>query len=71
MWTDPPAVIPLQHSAENQALEHRQLIFDNKHDLDRAIETALRYGWTLLSRSYSSEKGHGADFVRSRMNKAA
>jgi len=31
----------------------------------------LRYGWKLLSRSYSSEKGHGADLVRPRMSKAA
>ena len=71
MWTDPPAVLPLQHPAGSQAQEHRQLFFDDKKDLDDAIETALRYGWKLLSRSYSSEKGHGADFVRSRMNKAA
>ena len=71
MWTDPLAVFPSQHPAGSQALEHRQFLFDDKSELDGAIETALRYGWKLLSRSYSSEKGHGADLVRPRMNKAA
>lgn len=71
MWTDPLAVFPLQHPAESQALDHRQFFFDSKNDLDDAIDRALRYGWKLLSRSYSSEKGHGADLVRLRMNKAA
>ena len=71
MWTDPLAVFPLQHPAASQRLDHRQLFFDSKNDLDDAIDRALRYGWKLLSRSYSSEKGHGADLVRLRMNKAA
>jgi len=71
MWTDPLAVFPLQHPAGSQALEHRQFFFDAKNDLDVAVEKALRYGWRLLSRSYSSEKGHGADLVRPRMSKAA
>jgi hypothetical protein len=71
MWTDPLAVFPLQHPAASQPLEHRQLFFGAKNDLDAAIDKALRYGWKLLSRSYSSEKGHGADLVRPRMSKAA
>lgn len=71
MWTDPLAVFPLPQFAGNEALEHRQFFFDSKGDLDRAIETALRYGWKLLNRSYSSERGHGADLVRPRMSKAA
>ena len=71
MWTDPLTVFPFQHPAGSQALEHRQFFYDDKNDLDDAIEKALRYGWKLLSRSYSSEKGHGADLVRARMSKAA
>jgi len=71
MWTDPLVVCSAKHPAGSQALEHRQIFHDDKSHLDGAIETALRYGWKLLSRSFSSEKGHGADLVRSRMNKAA
>lgn len=71
MWTDPLAAFPLTHPAQCQALEHRQIFFHDKDDLESAIETALRYGWKLLTRSYSSERGHGADLVRSHMNKAA
>ncbi|MFA6310229.1 MAG: hypothetical protein WCV99_04660 [Sterolibacterium sp.] len=71
MWTDPLAVFPLPQLAGSEALDHKQLSFDSKKDLDLAIETALRYGWKLLNRSYSSERGHGAALVRSRMSKAA
>lgn len=71
MWTDPLAVFPLKHPAESRALEHRQIFFDDKNDLDRAIDAASRYGWKLLSRSYSSEKGHGANLLRSRLDQAA
>lgn len=71
MWTDPPTVFPLESHAGSQTLERKQFFFDEKNELDRAIETAMRYGWKLLNRSYSSEKGHGADLVRARMNKAA
>jgi len=71
MWTDPLEAFPLSHPAGREALEHRQFYFDAKEDLDAAVEKALRYGWKLLSRSYSSEKGHGADLLRPRMNKAA
>ena len=71
MWIDPLAVFPLEHQVGTHAVERRQIFFANKLELDRAIESALRYGWKLLNRSYSSEKGHGADLVRLRMNKAA
>ena len=71
MWTDPLAVLPSPHSSGSRALERRQFFYDDKSDLDAAIEKALRYGWKLLSRSHSSEKGHGADLVRPRMDKAA
>lgn len=69
MWTDPLA--PRQYPVARQELEHRQMYFDHKSDLDGAIDTALRYGWKLLSRSYSSERGHGANLVRPRLNQAA
>lgn len=73
MWTDPLAAFPLTHPAGNlaQELEYRQIFFDNKIDLERAIETTSRYGWRLLTRSYSSERGHGANLVRPRMHQAA
>lgn len=71
MWTDPLTAFPLQHPEDSQVLEHRQIYFDAKSDLDKAVETASRYGWILLSRTYSSEKGHGANLLRSRLNQAA
>ena len=71
MWTDPLTALPLKHPGDGQGLEHRRIFFGRKVDLDQAIERATRYGWKLLSRSYSSEKGHGADLLRARIIQAA
>ena len=40
------------------------LVADDKPELDKMIQAEQGQGWFLVSRSYSSEDGHGATLIR-------
>ncbi len=48
-----------------------RLVAENKRDLDQMLQIEQGNGWTLVSRSYSMDDGHGATLVWKERDKAA
>ena len=57
--------------ATNASTRQMRLVADDKSELDKMIEAELQRGWTLVSRSYNLDDGHGALLYWNDMSKAA